>query len=534
MNSHAAPDQAESYKYYVPLTINNRPLTFGLVDSGNTWSCAISADLMKQLNLTQSDLTPIPGVPTVGTAHKDGHLKVLGMCKQPLKISFGDLPTKFSCQPVVLEGLSMPFNISGPYMKKHGIDQLHSEDALRIAGRKVKLVSVLQTKPSAEVGSTGVYLHEKVTVPAQSQILAPVVAAEVAAGNMPSGDGLCDASDGHFMEKHDLHPWLRTAVHCNSSGIFSVGIMNTLDEDITLPKGTRYGSFTLSTDDQTKHPWRVSLISKQAAQPEPVSDPGDPVLQGPTTDANRQARRRLIIDSFKLKNNPLLSDPSHFEQAVQLLLDHFHTFSWDGSPGHTTLIQHEILTDPHITPVADKHRPLNPSLEPQLRSQLDQWLAHGIIQECTSPWNAELVAVAKPNGKVRWCVDYRRLNSQTQKNHVPIGNIQVNLDKLDGSRVFSCLDSAGAFHNIPIRKSDRPKTAFSTPYGQYMFNALPFGLCGAPSTYARLVTRMLHGLPTLFVVPYLDDVLCHSPSVPVHFTHLKALLQAHDKAGLKL
>ena len=306
MTQHSTPDQPESYKYYVPLTINNRPLAFGLVDSGNTWACAISADLMQQLNLSQSDLTPIPGVPTVGTAHKDGHLKVLGMCRQPLKISFGDHPTKFSCQPVVLEGLSMPFNISGPFLKRHNIDQLHSEDALRIAGRKVKLVSVLQTKPTAEVGSTGVYLHQKVTIPAQSQILATVVAAEVAAGNMPAGDGLCDASDGHFMDKHDLHPWIRTAVRCDNNGLFSVGIMNTLDDDITLPKGTRYGSFTLATSDQQTHPWRVSLISKQATRPSAPPEPPDPVLSGPTTEHNLQARRQLIIDSFKLKGNPLL------------------------------------------------------------------------------------------------------------------------------------------------------------------------------------------------------------------------------------
>ena len=221
-------------------------------------------------------------------------------------------------------------------------------------------------------------------------------------------------------------------------------------------------------------------------------------------------------------------------QAATLLLKHWHVFSFDGSFGTTKLIRHKINLRPGSRPINQRYRPINPSLEKDLRAQIDKWLKHKVIAKSQSPWNFGLVAAPKKNGKIRWCVDYRALNLITERDTHPIGNIEDNLARLSKSTVFSGIDGSGAFHVIELEEADKPKTAFATPWGSFHFLRMPFGLSGGPSTYARLVHLVLQGIPYSMALPYLDDTVIHSPTLKEHFSALDMVLAAHSKAGLKL
>ena len=72
-----------------------------------------------------------------------------------------------------------------------------------------------------------------------------------------------------------------------------------------------------------------------------------------------------------------------------------------------------------------------------------------------------------------------------------------NLSRLAGAKVFSSLDSCGAFHCVPVRKDHRYKTSFVSPLGSYQFKRMPFGLCNAPATYCRLISQVLETVPCL-------------------------------------
>ena len=100
--------------------------------------------------------------------------------------------------------------------------------------------------------------------------------------------------------------------------------------------------------------------------------------------------------------------------------------------------------------------------------------------------------------------------------------------------MFSGLDASGAFHVVPLEEKSKPKTALSTPFGSYQFKRLPFGLANGPATYARLVKLVLSGIPTSMALPYLDDVIVHSPDVQKHFQDLAQVFKSYRKAGLKL
>ena len=102
------------------------------------------------------------------------------------------------------------------------------------------------------------------------------------------------------------------------------------------------------------------------------------------------------------------------------------------------------------------------------------------MEEADLPWSFPLIPVPKKNSReVRWAVDYRKLNAVTKKDAFPLPNIANNLSHLAGSRVFSALDGAGAFHAVPVQHADREKTVFSSPFGQYQFVWMPLGLANA-------------------------------------------------------
>jgi hypothetical protein len=137
-------------------------------------------------------------------------------------------------------------------------------------------------------------------------------------------------------------------------------------------------------------------------------------------------------------------------------------------------------------------------------------------------------------GTISWCVDFRGLNQGSIVDSHPLPNIKDNLFRLSRSCVYSTLDGAGAYHLVPIKKQDREKTAFGTPWGSYQFRRTPFGLCNAPATYCRLVQMVLQGIPYSMALPYLDDTCVHSRNLAEHFTALQTVLEAFRKAGLKL
>ncbi len=92
----------------------------------------------------------------------------------------------------------------------------------------------------------------------------------------------------------------------------------------------------------------------------------------------------------------------------------------------------------------------------------------------------------------------------------------------------------GAFHEVPLTKSSKPKTAFATPFGTYHSKRMPFGLSNGPATYSRLMQMALQQIPTSVAMPYLDDTIIHSDTFTNHLHNLDLVLAAHVKARLKL
>lgn len=242
------------------------------------------------------------------------------------------------------------------------------------------------------------------------------------------------------------------------------------------------------------------------------------------------------IHSF-LKLDHLNLEERH---SIENIIKKFsHLFHLPTEPlGHTNIISHKIITTDNV-PIATKQYRFPPIHKAEINRQITEMLATDIVTPSISPYNAPLWIVPKKpdsEGNKRWrlVIDYRSLNAKTVPDAYPLPNICEILDQLGGAKYFSILDLTSGFHQIPMFTGDEEKTAFSTPYGHYHFNRMPFGLRNAPATFQRLMDSVLAGLQGSEMFVYLDDIVIYSSSLREHEIKFNKLARRLEAANLKL
>jgi len=192
-------------------------------------------------------------------------------------------------------------------------------------------------------------------------------------------------------------------------------------------------------------------------------------------------------------------------------------------PPHRPGIDHKI----HLIPQSDGTEPplpwgplYNMSREELLvlRKTLTDLLDKGFIQASSSAASAPVLFVRKPGGGLRFCCDYRALNTITKRDRYPLPLITEILWNLSKARWFTKLDVVAAFHKIRIAEGDEEKTAFRTRYGLFEWLVCPFGLTNAPATFQRYINSTLREFID-FVTAYINDILIY----------LSGLRRDHDK-----
>ena len=159
------------------------------------------------------------------------------------------------------------------------------------------------------------------------------------------------------------------------------------------------------------------------------------------------------------------------------------------------------------------------------RSLLDDMLRKGLIRPSASPWGSPIIFVDKRDGTTRLCVDYRKLNDVTIKNKYPLPKIEDLFDQLNGARIFSKIDLRTGYHQLKVRETDIPKTAFITRYGLYEYTVMSFGLTNAPAYFMNLMNKVFMDYLDQFVVVFIDYILIYSKSEEEHEEHLRIVLE---------
>ncbi|WVZ76147.1 LOW QUALITY PROTEIN: hypothetical protein U9M48_024145 [Paspalum notatum var. saurae] len=181
---------------------------------------------------------------------------------------------------------------------------------------------------------------------------------------------------------------------------------------------------------------------------------------------------------------------------------------------------------PGIAPIAKRPYRMAPIEQEEVKKNIDELLAKGYIRPSSSPWAFPVLLVEKKDtNEKRMCVDYRALNEVTIKNKYPLSRIDDLFDQLQGACAFSKIDLRSGYHQLKIRPSDIPKTAFTTKYGLYEYLVMSFGLTNAPAYFMHLMNRVFMDYLDKFIVVFIDDILIYSKTEEEHEIHLRLVLQ---------
>ncbi|MGH0149802.1 UNVERIFIED_CONTAM: hypothetical protein FKN15_016115 [Acipenser sinensis] len=199
-------------------------------------------------------------------------------------------------------------------------------------------------------------------------------------------------------------------------------------------------------------------------------------------------------------------------------------------PGRTNLVEYDIISPPGVT-VRERPYRIPESRRSGVRQEVCDMLELGVIEPSRSEWCSPIVIVAKKDGTNRFCVDFRKVNAIAKFDAYPMPRVDELLDRLGKARFISTLDLTKGYWQIPLTRSSREKTAFSTPEGLFHFKTMPFGLHGAPAAFQRLMDQVLRPHHE-YAAAYIDDVVIYSSTWREHLARVAAVLQSLRAARL--
>ncbi|GBG77358.1 hypothetical protein CBR_g23690 [Chara braunii] len=257
-----------------------------------------------------------------------------------------------------------------------------------------------------------------------------------------------------------------------------------------------------------------------------------------TSTVNNPSTSNPVVIAVNSQSNFLSRDeddpPPEVPTNIRQLLDRFPEVLAEPREVPERPVKHKIeIIEGSVPPKGCVYRMGQGELE-ELRRQIDDMINHGWIRPSESKFGALVLFVPKKGGKLRMCIDYRRLNRITRKNAYPLPRIDDLLDAAGGCKVFSKIDLKSGYHQIEVDPSDQHKTAFKTRDGLYEFIIMPFGLTNAPATFQCLMDKVLCHQLNRIVVVYLDDILIFSKTMEEHLKHLEEVLQVLKEAQMHL
>ncbi|GKT31389.1 hypothetical protein ADUPG1_005861, partial [Aduncisulcus paluster] len=182
-----------------------------------------------------------------------------------------------------------------------------------------------------------------------------------------------------------------------------------------------------------------------------------------------------------------------------------------------------VVTDPTKV-ISEKKRKVRSDWKDEIRDQLNTLFKKGIIRYSNTDFHSATVIAPKKNGKLRLCVDYRKLNKIT----VGMGQILPLIHDLfrvmEGMKYFTVLDLTSGYHQIPMAEDSIKYTSFVTEFGQYEYTRLPFGLKNAPPFFQDTMNRVLSGLIGTVCCVYLDDIVVFGRTMASMLLSLFAVL----------
>ena len=134
----------------------------------------------------------------------------------------------------------------------------------------------------------------------------------------------------------------------------------------------------------------------------------------------------------------------------------------------------------------------------------------------------------------RVCIDYRRLNEVTRKDHFLLPFMDQLLERISGNPFYCFLYGYSGYFLIEITAEDQEKTTFTCPFGTYAYRRMPFGLCDAPATLQRCMLSIFSYLVERIMKVYMDDITIYGENFEKCLFNLETILHMCIEKNLVL
>ncbi|GJY80211.1 reverse transcriptase domain-containing protein [Tanacetum coccineum] len=214
---------------------------------------------------------------------------------------------------------------------------------------------------------------------------------------------------------------------------------------------------------------------------------------------------------------------------------------------------HKILMEDDSEPAIQHQRRVNPKIHEVIKKEVIKLIDTGLIYPISdSPWVSPVHCLPKKGGITvienedneliptrlvtgwRLCIDYRKLNQATRKDHFPLQFMDQMLERLAGNEYYCFLDGFSGYFQIPIDLQDQEKTTFICPYGMFAYRRMPFSLCNAPGTFQRCMMAIFHDMIKEKMEVFMDNFSVFGDSFSLCLSHLEKMLKRCEDTNLVL
>nr|GFA51524.1 reverse transcriptase domain-containing protein [Tanacetum cinerariifolium] len=272
--------------------------------------------------------------------------------------------------------------------------------------------------------------------------------------------------------------------------------------------------------------------------------------------------RRALIDVSKANRIDVIDmaceeysqEVLGFSDVIAILKSHKRAIAWklsDIKGIDPEFCTHKILIEEDFEP--EHQRRVNPKIHDVIKNEVLKLLDAGLIYPISdSPWVSPVHCVPKKGGFTvveneeneliltrlvtgwRVCIDYRKLNEATRKDHFPLPFMDQMLKRLAGNQYYCFLDDFSGYFQISIDPKDKEKTTFTCLYRTFAYRRMPFGLCNTPCTFQRCMMAIFHDMIEKTMEVFMDDFSVFRNSFQTCLSHLEKMLKRCEDTKLCL
>ena len=309
------------------------------------------------------------------------------------------------------------------------------------------------------------------------------------------------------------------------SGDFETAVTEHMESSLSRNLNICPRVVSLKSSGNTVHvPVRVCNLSARAIDIPPrsllCSLNSVSVLDAWTPEPSQKSGKMSSVKTLEELGVSIDTDNLSADQLLgvrQVLGNWSHIFSTGPTDlGKADIVKHEIKLKDN-TSFKDPYRRIPPAMFEEVRQHLKEMLEADSIRPSQSPFSSNVVLVRKKDGSLRFCIDFRKLNSRTVRDAYTLPRIDDTIDTLIGAKYFSKLDLRSGYWQMEMKEEDKEKTAFSVGnLGFFECNRMAFGLTNAPATFQRLMERCMGELNLRECLIFLDDILIFSNTFEEH------------------